>query len=59
MPFDIYGPTSGNDERAARSLREPLLVFSLVDAGHRWQLASRGDSVVLLTIAWPRHKAGV
>jgi mannose-6-phosphate isomerase-like protein (cupin superfamily) len=137
VAFDTYGPTSGNDEREARSLMDRLLVFSLpdaarglraeaefregdrnsvtlakevdfrilmsvlkdgaiihenngdarasvqlldgnaaldvdgdeanltagqlatIDVGHRWQLTSRGESTVLLTIAWPREKAGV
>jgi len=137
VTFDSYGPTSGNDERAARSLMERLLVFSLadvarglrgesefrdgdrnsitlvkevdfrivmstlkdgatihekegaarvslqlldgnavldvdgdvadleagqlatIDVGRTWELTSRGDSTVLMTLAWPREKAGI
>lgn len=32
---------------------------AVVDAGHRWQLRATGDCAVLLTLAWPREKAGV
>jgi mannose-6-phosphate isomerase-like protein (cupin superfamily) len=31
---------------------------AVVDAGNRWQLRATGDCVVLLTLAWPREKAG-
>jgi quercetin dioxygenase-like cupin family protein len=33
--------------------------LATVNAGRRWQLRSEGESTVLLTIAWPREKAGV
>ncbi|MDP8905755.1 MAG: hypothetical protein M3N29_10710 [Chloroflexota bacterium] len=32
---------------------------AMVDAGHRWVLRANGDCAVLLTLAWPREKAGV
>jgi quercetin dioxygenase-like cupin family protein len=33
--------------------------LATVDTGHRWQLRAKEESAVLLTIAWPREKAGV
>ena len=33
--------------------------LAVVDAGHAWQLRANGDCAVLLTLAWPREKAGV
>lgn len=33
--------------------------LAVVDAGLRWELRARGDAAVLLTLAWPREKAGV
>jgi quercetin dioxygenase-like cupin family protein len=33
--------------------------LATVNSDQRWQLRSDGDSTVLLTIAWPREKAGV
>jgi quercetin dioxygenase-like cupin family protein len=33
--------------------------LATVNSGQPWQLRSDGDSTVLLTIAWPREKAGV
>jgi len=33
--------------------------LATVNAGQRWQLRSAGESTVLLTIAWPREKAGI
>lgn len=33
--------------------------LAMVDAGHRWELQAHGECAVLLTIAWPREKAGV
>lgn len=32
---------------------------AVVDAGQRWQLRAETDSALLLTLAWPREKAGV
>ena len=32
---------------------------AVVDAGQRWQLRAATDCAVLLTLAWPREKAGV
>ena len=33
--------------------------LAAVDAGNRWQLTAVGECAVLLTLAWPREKAGV
>jgi quercetin dioxygenase-like cupin family protein len=33
--------------------------LATVNSGRRWQLRSEGESTVLLTIAWPREKAGI
>jgi quercetin dioxygenase-like cupin family protein len=33
--------------------------LAVVDAGQRWDLRAVGDCAVLLTLAWPREKAGV
>lgn len=32
---------------------------AVVDAGQHWRLRAEGDCAVLLTLAWPREKAGV
>lgn len=32
---------------------------AMVDTGHRWRLRAKGECAVLLTLAWPREKAGV
>lgn len=33
--------------------------LATIDVGRRWRLTSTGQSTVLMTIAWPREKAGV
>ena len=33
--------------------------LAVVDAGHPWALQAEGNCAVLLTLAWPREKAGV
>lgn len=33
--------------------------LAVVDAGHPWSLEAEGNCAVLLTLAWPRDKAGV
>jgi quercetin dioxygenase-like cupin family protein len=33
--------------------------LAVVDAGQRWDLRATGDCAVLLTLAWPREKAGI
>lgn len=33
--------------------------LAVVDAGQSWDVRARGDCAVLLTLAWPRDKAGV
>lgn len=33
--------------------------LAVVDTAQRWGLRARGDCAVLLTLAWPREKAGV
>jgi quercetin dioxygenase-like cupin family protein len=33
--------------------------LAVVNAGQRWQLRADGDCAMLLTLAWPREKAGV
>ena len=33
--------------------------LATIDAGHAWKLGASGEAAVLLTIAWPREKAGV
>lgn len=33
--------------------------IAVVDAGRPWSLTARSDCAVLLTLAWPREKAGV
>lgn len=33
--------------------------LATLDAGHGWRLTADGECAVLLTLAWPREKAGV
>lgn len=33
--------------------------LAVIDAGHAWLLRATSDCAVLLTLAWPREKAGV
>ena len=50
---DASAPASGEEaELEAGDL-------GVVDAGHPWTLRAEGDCAVLLTLAWPREKAGV
>lgn len=37
----------------------PAGALAAVDAGPRWQLTATTECAVLLTLAWPREKAGV
>jgi hypothetical protein len=32
---------------------------AVIDAGRPWLLGATSDSAVLMTLAWPREKAGV
>lgn len=33
--------------------------LAVIDAAQRWDLRAKGDCAVLVTLAWPREKAGV
>lgn len=49
------GSNAGGDEEAELDPGD----VATVDAGRPWELEARTDCALLLTLAWPREKAGV